>query len=105
MANTLIGGKECAFTTTFAGITLVYNNNPLSKPEVDIYDSSISVYMSPTHSGFICLRHRFERASDYGDLDVKGAPESKVAMPFSAVLRVPYEGMMLLMGGTRRVVE
>ena len=62
-------------------------------------------YMSPTHSGFICLRHRFERASDYGDLDVKGAPESKVAMPFSAVLRVPYEGMMLLMGGTRRVVE
>jgi len=55
-ANMVTGGKEFAFTTTFASATLTHNSNPLSRVETDVYNSGTSPHMSPTHDQFTTFR-------------------------------------------------
>ena len=52
MANTVTGGEEFAFTTTFTGATLTHDSNPQARVKTDIYNSGASSHMSPAHDWF-----------------------------------------------------
>ena len=55
-ANTMTGGEEFMFTTTFTSAMLTHDSNPHARVETDVYNSGTSPHMSPTHDQFTTFR-------------------------------------------------
>ena len=49
-------GEAFAFTSTFAGATLMWDDSPLAGLEVEVYDLGVSCHMSPYHHLFMTFK-------------------------------------------------
>jgi len=83
-SNIAAEGEKFSFTTTFARATLSCNGSPLSKLEVDIYDSSGSSHMMPARQCFVLLTQippRQIKAADQTLFTATAMGELRISIP------------------------